>query len=306
MRTITKPTAITQETQESLIVADQATAEVVAVIEAGYTEERDLVNQILGQIQMSRAISKFTDVMGLSKLRHVKETKAYRALAGKKGVDRHGNEITDVGTFDGFCRALGTSESKVNEDLKNIDAFGEDALEQLTSIGAGYRELRQYRRLPEDQKTALIEVAKAGDKEAFVELAEEIITRHAKEKESLTQQLQDKDGVLASKQKLVDYQARAIDSLGEKARFVAVASPSEKLEGIRTELLGHAAGIEGALAGKLAPAFAALKEHLAAHGGECDAYLNSALGQIERAVREIREDFGLLRQEDVAAWATAE
>lgn len=306
MRATTKPAAVVLETRDELIVADQAVADVLTGIETSYSEERDLANQMLGQIQMSRAISKFTDVVSLQKLGHIKQTKMYRALAGKKGVDRNGDEIPDVGTFDGFCRALGTSASKVDEDLTNLRAFGEEALEQLTSIGAGYRELRQYRRLPEDQKTALIEVAKAGDKDAFVELAEEIITRHAKEKETLAQQLQSKDDVLASKQKLVDYQANEIDKLAEKARFVAVATPSEKLEGIRTELLAHAAGIEGALAGKLRPAFAALQEHLATHGGECDAYLQSALGQIERAVREIREDFGLLRAEDVAPWASAE
>jgi len=151
--------------------------------------ERDLVNQMLGQIQMSRAISKFTDVVSLQKLKHIKETKMYRALAGQSGYDMAGNEIADVGTFDGFCRALGTSASKVDEDLKNLNVFGEDALQQLTQIGAGYRELRQYRRLPEDQQAALIEVAKTGDKDAFIELAEEVITRHAKEKAELTKKL---------------------------------------------------------------------------------------------------------------------
>lgn len=43
----------------------------------------------------------------------------------------------------------------------------------MSRMGIGYRELRQYRRLPDDQKQALIEVAKTGDKEGFVELAED-------------------------------------------------------------------------------------------------------------------------------------
>ena len=134
---------------------------------------------------MAGAISKFTTVVGLMKLKELKERKLYQALSGKKGIDKNGNEIPDVGTWDGFCRALHTSANKVDEDLLNLKIFGEDALEQLTSIGAGYRELRQYRKLPEDQKTALIEVAKAGDKEALVELAEEFIAKNAKEKEQL-------------------------------------------------------------------------------------------------------------------------
>ena len=50
----------------------------------------------------------------------------------------------------------------------------------MSRMGIGYREMRQYRKLPEDQKLALVEAAKAGDKESFVDLAEEIIARHAK------------------------------------------------------------------------------------------------------------------------------
>jgi hypothetical protein len=115
-----------------------------------------------------------------------------------------------------------------------------------------------------------------------------------------------KNKLLADKQLKIENQNKELDELGRKARFVATASPGERYEGIRVELLAHAAGIEGALANRLRPSFVALREHLAEHGGECDAYLSSALGQIERAVREIREDFGLLRPEDVAPWANAE
>lgn len=157
----------------------------MATFQSEYSDDRDIANQIWGQIQMAGAISKFTTVVGLMKLKELKERKLYQALSGKKGIDKNGNEIPDVGTWEGFCRALHTSANKVDEDLLNLKIFGEDALEQLTSIGAGYRELRQYRKLPEDQKTALIEVAKSGDKESLVELAEEFIAKNNKEKEQL-------------------------------------------------------------------------------------------------------------------------
>ncbi|HBO9849876.1 TPA: hypothetical protein L5F86_001583 [Pseudomonas aeruginosa] len=157
-------------------------------------DERDLANQLLGQVQMARSFARFADVVSLTKLAHIKETKMYRALQGKKGFDPDGNEIADVGTWDGFCQALGLSRSKVDEDLTNLSAFGEEALKQLSAVGAGYRELRQYRRLPEDQKAALIEVAKSGDKESFVDLAEEIISKHAAEKAELQKKLDDVQG----------------------------------------------------------------------------------------------------------------
>lgn len=216
------------------VAAAEATAAANTLIElkADYSEDRDLANQILGQIQMARAISKFTDVVSLQKLKHIKENKIYRVMKGKKGQDMDGNEIPDVGTFDGFCRALGTSASKVDEDLKNLDAFGEEALSQLTQAGAGYRELRQYRKLPEDQKLALIEVAKAGDKEGFVELAEEIIAKHAKEKDAHAAALQDAAEKLESKDRLIAQKNERVDQLSEELerRFVPKPDSIAKTE----------------------------------------------------------------------------
>lgn len=290
---------------QRLAAAVQASQELVQ-LQTSYDDGRDLVNQLWGQYQMADAIAKLTTVVSLTKLHEIKENKLYRALAGKTALDRYGEKIADVGSWDGFCRAVGTSKSKVDEDLLNLKEFGEEAMENLSRIGAGYRELRQYRKLSDDQKTALIEVAKTGDKENFVELAEEIFSKHAKEKETLTQQLQSRDEIVVSKQRLIDHQADQLDELSAKARFIATCTPSEKLEGIRSELLQYATAIELQLASQLAPAFAKLKEHLGEHGGECDAYLSGALGQIERQVREIRENFGLLRAEDVAVWADAD
>lgn len=286
---------------ERLDSAGEATKQ-LGVLQQGYSQGRDLVNQLIGQAQAFQAAGDLLRTFGVSKLAIVKENKLYRQLAG--AITPNGSELT--GTWEEFCNLLGISDDKANQDIANLQAFGEEALEQMQRVGIGYRDMRQFRKLPVDQRTALIEAAKEGDKETLLDLAEDLINRHVKEKQELTQQIQSKDEVLLSKQRLVDHQADQIDELSKKARFVATASPSEKLEGIRTELLAHAAGIEGALAGKLAPCFAALKEHLAEHGGECDAYLSSTLGQIERAVREIRESFGLLRAEDVAPWANAD
>lgn len=150
-------------------------------------EERDLVNQLLGQAQMADAIGKFTATVAVSKMAYVKENKLYRGLAGMR--DRDGRGLS--GTWEEFCDLLGTSAPKVNEDINNLRTFGEEALDSMSRMGIGYREMRQYRRLPEDQQAALIEVAKTGDKDAFIDLAEEIIAKHAAEKAELTKKLED-------------------------------------------------------------------------------------------------------------------
>ncbi|SUC89451.1 Uncharacterised protein [Pseudomonas aeruginosa] len=157
-------------------------------IAQGIQEERDLVNQLLGQAQMAGAFEEFSRTVRTSKLAYVKENKLYRALAGRSSP--HGAENLS-GTWEEFCNLLGRSVDQVDRDIANLRAFGEEALESMSRMGIGYRELRQYRKLPDDQKTALIEVAKTGDKEAFVDLAEELIAKHSKEKEELQAKLED-------------------------------------------------------------------------------------------------------------------
>jgi hypothetical protein len=223
---------------EALLKQDKAAQNTLAVIELSkqdYTEQRDLANQMLGQIQMSRAISKFTDVVGLSKLKYIKENKIYRAVAGQKALDANGNEITDVGTWEGFCRALGTSQQKVDEDLLNLKVFGEEALQQMQSTGIGYRDLRQFRRLPADQKSELIEAAKAGDTATLLELAEDLIVKHAKEKDVLA-----KDQRIETYSKRIDTLQDAADAAAEQESTLGGAL--EKVTACAHETLGYVRG----------------------------------------------------------------
>lgn len=156
----------------------------MTTIQSEYSDERDLVNQLLGQAQMADAFSKFSKTVFISKLAYIKENKLYQSTTGMKSED--GLQLK--GTWEEFCNLLGWVPQHANEAINNINNFGEEALESMTRMGIGYRELRQYRKLPEDQKTALIEVAKSGDKESLVELAEEFIAKNAKEKEALQQE----------------------------------------------------------------------------------------------------------------------
>lgn len=207
-----QPVALTLNGQAT--AQDVAAVDGLAQLQASYSQGRDLVNQLLGQAQAFQAAGNLLRTFGVSKLALVKENKLYQQLSGMKAPN--GSELK--GTWVEFCGLLGISDDKANEDINNLNAFGEDALEQMQRIGIGYRELRQYRKLPEDQKQALIEVAKAGDKEGFVELAEEIIAKHAKEKEALATQVEEtkatleaKDRVLQSNAQKINEQAQALE-----------------------------------------------------------------------------------------------
>lgn len=176
---------------------------------SSYGQGRDLVNQLLGQAQAFQAAGNLLQTFGVSKLALVKENKLYQQLSGM----RTPNGLELKGTWVEFCELLGISDEKANQDIANLKAFGEEALEQMQRIGIGYRELRQYRKLPEDQKQALIEVAKTGDKEGFVELAEEIIAKHAKEREALQAKVDDAHAELEAKDKVLASKADQINKL---------------------------------------------------------------------------------------------
>lgn len=63
---------------------DASALTVLGDIAQGIQEERDLVNQLLGQAQMADAFAKFSVTVTTSKLAFVKENKLYKALKGKK------------------------------------------------------------------------------------------------------------------------------------------------------------------------------------------------------------------------------
>ncbi|WP_298619547.1 hypothetical protein [uncultured Zoogloea sp.] len=278
-------------------------ADLVA-IKRGLSDDRDLVNQLLGQVQMARSFARFADVVSLTKLKHIKETKMYRALAGKKAFDPDGNEIADVGTFDGFCQALGLSRSKVDEDLTNLTAFGEEAMKSLSAIGIGYRELRQYRRLPEDQKSALIEAAKSGDKDSFLELAEDLIAKHAREKEEAQRQIEELKAEEKAKEELLADKNKLLDAERAKVKRIQAAPADERLDQLRKEITSIADDARGAIIGQLRAGLAALQDHHRDAGGDSDLWAAGVVGQLFKDLTIIRDEFGIpdLAGAEVPEW----
>lgn len=231
---ITAATTVESNADHQAIATAAMAADQMSALQASYGQERDLLNQLLGQAQMATAFAKFSETVSTSKLAYVKEHKLYRALKGQKSGN--GFEFL-TGTWEEFCGLLGVTSRKVDEDITNLQAFGEDALESMSRIGIGYRELRQYRKLPEDQKLALIEVAQAGDKESFVELAEEIIAKHAKEKEALTAQVQEQLETIEAKDRVLASNSERITSLEEKKARVFKPRPGSEARTAHEEML---------------------------------------------------------------------
>ncbi|WP_207848915.1 MULTISPECIES: hypothetical protein [unclassified Pseudomonas] len=265
----------------------------MAILQASHSDERDLVNQLLGQAQMADSFAKFSLTVSTSKLAYVKENKLYRALSGKKTAD--GQQFT--GTWDEFCSLLGRSRQQVDEDIANLRTLGEEALDSMSRMGIGYRELRQYRRLPQDEQVALIEAAKAGDKETFIELAEEVIAKHAKEKEALTQRLDDVNAdyeaqgeVMASKTKELD---SARQELEKNRKRIQASTPAEVIKELRGELAGIQFEVEAKILGELRSGFSQMADHGAANGEDHRAYQADLIRQLEVTLATVRSEFNL-------------
>ena len=253
------------------------------------SDERDLLNQLLGQAQMADAFEQFSRTVRTSKLAFVKENKLYRNLKGKKTPN--GSEFS--GTWDEFCNVLGISVDKADLDIANLTAFGEEALDSMSRMGIGYRELRQFRRLPDDQKSALIEVAKEGDKTALLELAEEMIAKHTKEKEDLKTDLEISRQTLAEKKDEINVLKDQADELKAKlTRRATTETPDEEGQALETEATGFKSGVLSALI-NLKCGFEALAEHAERTGISHTHIMAGLLDDIEARVVDMRQQFDL-------------
>lgn len=284
------------------LAADQ---NAMASLQALHGDERDVVNQLLGHAQMAGALEAFSRTVRTSKLAFVKENKLYRAIAG--GKSPHGAQVLS-GTWEEFCGLLGRSVDQVDRDIANVRAFGEEALDSMSRMGIGYRELRQYRQLPQDQQAALVAVAKAGDKEAFVELAEEIIAKHAREKDALGRRLDERTAdytaqseLMAKRSGELDHARRAL----ECSRQQVQAMPADELaKALRAEVAAIAFEAESCVLGPLREGFAKLGA-LAVRGEDHRAFKAGLIGQLETTLGAVRSEFNLRDQVDGSAvWLT--
>lgn len=126
----------------------------LATLQRGYGQGRDLVDQLLGQAQGFSGSGRSTPNVRVSKLAIVRKTSNLpeRSSRTVRSCRAPGPEPRGL---------LGISDDKANQDMATCKPSAkEEALEQMQRVGIGYRDLRQFRRLPLDQKSALIEAAK--------------------------------------------------------------------------------------------------------------------------------------------------
>ncbi|WP_113632185.1 hypothetical protein DUT67_14725 [Pectobacterium peruviense] len=270
--------------------------QLIASVQDQFSDERDLLNQLLGQAQMAEAFAKLSKTVLTSKMAFVKENKLYQSLKGKRSQD--GLEFS--GTWSEFCNLLGYTPEHANESINNLQSFGEEALDSMSRMGIGYRELRQFRRLPEDQKSALIEAAKDGDKTVLLELAEEMIAKHTKEKEDLRIDLDISRQTVAEKKDEIDNLKNERDDFRTRlTRRAATETPDTEGVSIETEVAGFKNGVIAALV-ELKSGFNALADHTERTGIFHIGLMAGIIDDLQLQLNALRNQFDLPEHRDDA------
>jgi len=155
----------------------------LAQLQQSVSVEQIQLSEKLGAIKATSFIKKLVTVTEIKLISEIKETKQYKGL---KVIDDSGKVVT-VTTWEYFCKYIGMSCEKVDEDIRNLGVFGEDFLETSQRIGLGYRDLRKLRKLDDADREVIIngESVKTEDRESLIDLIEEMSAKHRKEKDAL-------------------------------------------------------------------------------------------------------------------------
>lgn len=237
---------IPAELIESTIAADMAAESIVEnntamdiiqqqeqqVIQA--KEKEELIaeaSRLTGRVEAFGFISQLTTVGTLISLKKIKESGAYKELPGIK-------------TWEDYCKSIGFSRTKIDEDLNNLNTFGEEFLTTVGTFGLGYRELRS---LSKSSKTGALQI-----KDESVVINGEVISLDEKDilKDALTdlvaknkEEISKLKAENKAKDKIVQTYAEAKEAKEQelKAAQIEKEALKEKIDGFYHGRLGKVA-----------------------------------------------------------------
>lgn len=195
----------------------------LAQIEQSVSVEQIQLSEKLGMLKATSFIKKLLTVSEIKFLAEIKDSKQYKGL---KVISIDGKLLT-VSTWAEFCDSLGKSHQHVDEEIRNLGLFGEDFLETSQRMSLGYRDLRKLRKLDDAEREVIIngEAVKAEDRESLIDLIEEMSSKHAKVKETLTQKVTDLEADLVAKDQVLKTKNEKLDKVDHE--LTKLKSPPE-------------------------------------------------------------------------------
>ena len=283
-------TELTMEQQQSA----------VSLVAKQMTQDKAQAHELIGMIKAFDFTQKLVTVTTLKLLNQVKESKSYKGLTLS---DKEGKLVT-VTTWEDFCITLGFSREQMDENLRNLNTFGENFLETSQRLGLGYREMRKLRKLPEDARAEIVdaEFSETADKEELLEKIEELTAKHAQEKQLLEGQLKQSHANYEAQSKVLKNKNDRINQLDieleKKKNHINTLSPDEKGGLLRKETSQLAYNAEAILRGQVWKAFETLDSHTQESGIDHKQFMVGTLAEIELVLNELRTAFNLPRLAD--------
>lgn len=267
----------------------------VALAAKAMTQDIAEAHEAMGMVKAFTFVGKLATVATLKKLAEVKEAKNFKGL---QYVTQEG-KLATVASWEDFCTACGISRRKVDEDLQNLNSFGEEFMETSQRLGLGYREMRKLRQLPEEARAEIVDAdySDTTDKEELIEKIEDLTAQHAKEKEALQAQLKRKSDdyeaqakVLATKNERINH----LDlELAKKTKAIETQTPEQRGGVLREEAAAISYKAEAVLRGQVFQAFEALTAHTEATGIDHKQFMSGVLAEYQLILSELKERFGL-------------
>ena len=191
-------------------------------------ERRELLiaqcHEVVGRVQANQLMAKFGNVASLVYLQQVKKSKIYKDLPG-------------IGTWDKFCNYIGLARRKVDEDLLNLAAFGEEFLETCCQLSVGYRDLKKLRMMTKDGDLVIdAEYAVIGDEriplspdhtEDLQAAIETLLENRDKKIDDQAATIKAKDRLLETKEKLINKQEKSLAILEQRAAARGMSAEEE-------------------------------------------------------------------------------
>lgn len=278
-----------------------------AAVDAFADDEREatlLIGQRQGRKQVFDSLQKLLTVTDLEDLKQIKESNKYKGVRVKTPA----GELVTVTNWSDYCvHVEGRSRETIDNDLLNYEKLGAECFDALRTLGVGPGKMRELRRagLPADDADALVALAKAGNKDAVLELAEDMIGAHAKERAELERQKLDLLETIASKDDRSAKREREIEQLqrdlSRARRERARATPGETSLELRRRATAAALQAQADISAQgdgvdsLMSRIADLREHAAEEGIEDgqDQFAAALIGELLGELRRVRDHFGL-------------
>lgn len=166
--------------------------------------------EIVGMLKAHKISEQFNKTLRTVKLRQIKELKEYKGLTL---INMQGQPVV-INSWEQFCDALDMKRKTIDDDIQNLNTFGQEFMQLSESIGLSYRELRRMRQnmqnpmLTEQEKLALSE-AKQKDPQELLGMLEDLQDKQA----SLEEEVKGLKDDIAAKDKVSSDKSKKIEKL---------------------------------------------------------------------------------------------